>query len=707
MPKSKAAQPKAPVQVSAAEKHQSAKSPLPALLAIYGLTVLIRFVLALLTTINPMSNIDEFLYYGLARSIATKGELLFRGRVADYQYIFYPLVLSPVYMIFQEGAPFYRLLQLWNILLMSLSLFPIYGICRKLIGDQKKALLYAGLAMLAGDFILGEVIYSESIIYPMFFAAVYLTLCCLEHRSWGCSLGLGVLGALLYETKPGAVAFPVVALLILMIDGLRKKDKLSILQNLCGLLVGAAVIVLFQFLLKFAFHAGESGFLSLYEEQLGGTRGDLHLHLFFKGLPQYVYYLILSCGIVCFIVPILHLRSMDRNTRELFWMTLISLAIMIIGTVWTINRFEYATHAIHLRYIGMYIPLIMLFSLVSPDTPETDRKKAKKPEKSPVPWAAVGILAYVAVCALVWGLGGTENSTAMVQEVLSLPYSHKTILSDQLQRIAGCIVALAAAALCYAVIRNRFSRLLKVLPSLILVFLLCGNITSYVLISNSHQNMDGWEEPTAQAADVLKGENYLYVLTNDHYVAYSGLDVGTKTTPYYVKLNNFYNSLYQNNGCYVPYHPTDFLRGTKDGIDSPDVEYIVWDNTAFSMIKPSQYVTDLTPGNPLLHVLKIQKGAPVIDSILANVESNKLETSDPGILIIFNKEQLKGTLKVRMKIHADSQTGMQFFSGAETKTATLHPGTDWYEFEFASPQDAYNFTAESEIGILEYEISNE
>ena len=69
------------------------------------------------------------------RSIATEGKLLFRGQPADYSYILYPLVLSPIYLFFQEGANFYRLIQAWNILLMSSAVFPMYGLCRAMTGD--------------------------------------------------------------------------------------------------------------------------------------------------------------------------------------------------------------------------------------------------------------------------------------------------------------------------------------------------------------------------------------------------------------------------------------------------------------------------------------------------------------------------------------------------------------------------------------------
>ena len=72
------------------------KKHLPAALLFAGI-VIVRFLLALATSTYPVVGIDEFLYSSLGRSIATEGSLLYYGQPADYSYILYPLVLSPVY----------------------------------------------------------------------------------------------------------------------------------------------------------------------------------------------------------------------------------------------------------------------------------------------------------------------------------------------------------------------------------------------------------------------------------------------------------------------------------------------------------------------------------------------------------------------------------------------------------------------------------
>ena len=137
---------------------------------------------------------------------------------------------------------------------------------------------------------------------------------------------------------------------------------------------------------------------------------------------------------------------------------------------------------------------------------------------------------------------------------------------------------------------------------------------------------------------------------------------------------------------------------------TPDTDIFVVDNTVFSMVKLSEYTRELDPENDLLRVLKIQKDKPVFNAVMANVKSNKLEVGDTGVLVLFNSRFTEGQLTIRMKISATEETKMVLFSNVEKHEQPLPVGTDWYEFVFTSPQQAYNFTADSDISVLEYEI---
>ena len=211
-------------------KSKRFRSYLPVLLIYCGF-VIIRFIFSCLTTAMPTVGIDEFLYYSLGRSIATEGRLLFRGQPALYNYFIYPLFLSPVYMIFPEGADFYRIIQCWNAILMNLGVFPIYALCRKTLRNDKRALWVSAAFLLFPDFSLSEFIFSEAVIYPLFFWLVYLIYLQLEEKKLSRFIGIGILGAVLYYTKPGAVVPAVVSLLFFLIHGLVRKERRETIEQ--------------------------------------------------------------------------------------------------------------------------------------------------------------------------------------------------------------------------------------------------------------------------------------------------------------------------------------------------------------------------------------------------------------------------------------------------------------------------------------------
>ena len=139
---------------------------------IYATAVLIRYGLAIYTHVYTTVIIDEHLYYSIARSIANGEGLLFLGQPADYSSILYPLIISPIYL-FPEGTNYFRLIQLWNILLMNLSIIPLYGLARDIIGNRKTAVVTAAICLLAPDMMLGGFVMSEAILFPLICAMMY------------------------------------------------------------------------------------------------------------------------------------------------------------------------------------------------------------------------------------------------------------------------------------------------------------------------------------------------------------------------------------------------------------------------------------------------------------------------------------------------------------------------------------------------------
>ena len=80
------------------QKFFSSHKPWFVVLLLYFLGVIIRFILALLYRHGPTVQIDESLYINIAKSLAANEGLTYRSQPVPYMYIFYPLLLVPLYL---------------------------------------------------------------------------------------------------------------------------------------------------------------------------------------------------------------------------------------------------------------------------------------------------------------------------------------------------------------------------------------------------------------------------------------------------------------------------------------------------------------------------------------------------------------------------------------------------------------------------------
>ena len=667
----------------------------------YFAVVAARFILALATSAYPTVSVDEFLYYSIARSIASEGKLLFRGQPADYSYILYPLCLSPVYLIFQEGADYYRLIQLWNILIMTSAVFPIYGLFHAMLKDHR-ALILTMVALLLPEFILGQYIFSEVIIYPLFYTVLYLAYLYIANKKEVNILFIGLAGALLYYAKPGAMVPAAVFLIVFLSRAIKNKDIRQVLFCIAGIVVFASVFVAFQLVLKYVF-GYNGGILSIYKMQVGNDYG-WHWVVFFKAIPAYVYYFILSCGIIGFAYPCTVFKYWDKEHKRFAGAVLISLAVMIIGTAWTINRHEYASETIHLRYISMYIPLFLLFSLL-PQPIKNDQKKANQRPSC----ILTVLLVFLAVYSIVCGIGVKAGNSACYP-FMSLSV---ILLQNNLPETLQLVFIIAVIACCTAVYlmieKNKKNRDQNFLPHIcagIMVALMLVNVIfDYVLL---RQKIDfKAASQMTEARSVLKDKDYIYVYTDERVMDY-GLDINSRNNISSVTLNDMFNHLYTDHGAFIPFIP-DASRGMLPSLPLHDTDTIVLDRTVFPLVKLSDdgTVKTLFSDNQIC-IARISPDKPMVSSIIGNIKKLELQKGTTGILVIYDTGLLSQPLKMRFNIQSDAAQMFTIFSDSETHSVSLTPGRQWYEIVFDRPQTAYNFSVEeANIILYGYELSRQ
>ena len=651
------------------------------LASIYLAMVLLRAILAVTGILYPRVMIDEMLYCNIARSIANGEGLLFMGQQADYSYILYPLVLAPVYAIFPYGANFYNIIQCWNAALMGLSVFPIFALAKAITNNQNKALGIAFLSLLMPDFILNGYILSESIVYPLFFVLIYCVYQYICAPKTARALLIGVLGALLYQAKPGHIAPAAVALGLCLVWAIRKKELRFVWHFLSGAVAMALLIGAFALVLRFGFSQQSESALSIYSSQVSydASRDAETLKgqagAFLKGVFLSPYYVFLASGGLVMMLPFMFRRQMSADRQTLLNFSAISLGVTIIGTAWVVNRPEYGTFLIHMRYYAMYIPLFLMLGLADGKPQAAYGKKKHEPDKRcGIPMVA--FLAYIVLCSLAFGVkSGIHERISMI---VNLSVGVIRAMPDGIALISSIVLALLCALLYWLVRKWQYSRLRTLSVALLALCLLANNIANYASLDSDADVVNA----SAEASEALAGEDFVMVIRSSTLTYYSLLDVNSKNTNYVITINDLFNNLSINHGVYRPHVPEQY-RGMAAVSETPDIKYLALDASAYRFVKLSGAAQALTDEAGALVLIKIPRGERCADSVMGGVLDYTLPRTATGYIRVFDTEVTSGRLT--LDIDVDVASELTISCGSQTETLVLAPGRADYTLELTGP----------------------
>jgi Dolichyl-phosphate-mannose-protein mannosyltransferase len=116
----------------------------------------------------PVVLCDEFIYSGLARSLAQHGRYAYRG-VPSHQSFLYPLLIAPAWLSHSMTTT-YGIAKAVGASSMTLVAVPVYLWARRLVGPSH-ALLAAGLTLLLPAFFYSGILMTEAVFLPAFVLA--------------------------------------------------------------------------------------------------------------------------------------------------------------------------------------------------------------------------------------------------------------------------------------------------------------------------------------------------------------------------------------------------------------------------------------------------------------------------------------------------------------------------------------------------------
>lgn len=195
--------------------------------------------------VAPFIMVDELIYSELARSLVDDGAFAVRGASASGYSLLYPVLIAPVYALFESLPHSYGAVKTLNAVVMSSAAIPAFLIARR-VARARLALLAAVLAVAVPSMAYTGTVMTENLYYPVFLLAVLGLLRVLEEPGSGrVAVLLGLL-AVAYAVRSQSVALvPAVltAPLLLVLFDRRGLAGLRRYGRLFGVILGGAVLV--------------------------------------------------------------------------------------------------------------------------------------------------------------------------------------------------------------------------------------------------------------------------------------------------------------------------------------------------------------------------------------------------------------------------------------------------------------------------------
>ena len=209
-------------------------------------STIVRAILAR-DLVAPFIMVDEIIWSEVARGIADAGEPLLRDEPDPGYSIVYPLLISPVYILFESLPDAYAGVKTLNALIMSLAAVPAFFLARRVVRDGL-ALLAALMAIAIPSMAYTGTVMTENAFYPLFLVVALVLVFVLERPTPLLVVALLALVGLAFATRVQTVAIAAAVLLapvvLAVFEGRGLGTTISRFRWLYGIVAGSALAVL-------------------------------------------------------------------------------------------------------------------------------------------------------------------------------------------------------------------------------------------------------------------------------------------------------------------------------------------------------------------------------------------------------------------------------------------------------------------------------
>ncbi len=602
------------------------------ILLLYLVSFLVHCVLNIVVNEGPTVIIDEGLYPNIARSLAWEGKIAFRSQPVNYPYILYPILLVPVYWLNRLlGGDIYRYVQVFNTLLITSSVIPAWFFALDFTKNKQKAFYTALLVSLMPDMIMGGYEMTESLIWPFALWLLYFSYRWYTEGKTSFGLLTALFTGLMFFSKPGAVAFGAVLLIMQLILSLKNKTnqiRSAILSIALLLVLIAAIYALYIF-----GFGQEKTILGLYNKQTSEWNPkDIFVAIEATSLLAFLF--IFACGGIFVLLPLVFLKKYESEKRNYIIASLLGMVAVIIGTAVFVVPYKWNSSLgrlpLHMRYCSMFIPAFFVFT-ISLELPARELKDRKAVNIALIIFAILSIFPG-ARSGFVPGKTGTVDSVV-------LSSFHTT---NRLNGTASGWIA-TIAMICFIVyfffgLKKGWEKsLLKDSVYFFMGFMLfnaiCVHINAAVPIPPTIR------KDANEVNSIIKDHESMGITQRYYDDVYSyWLDCHLNAPMQQVTNEQIFLKMDESNGIYTPFIPIEQAPNINNH-STPDTDTFVLGMTVGEQLKLSDNVKAHKTANGHFTIVEIVPGEKWIDSMIYGLTDYKLHQDKTAYLQIYTEDQ--------------------------------------------------------------------
>lgn len=638
---------------------------------LFFLSVGVRFTLAYFFRHGPSVTIDESLYINIAKSLAAGEGIAYRDQPVPYLYILYPLLLTPLYL-FPLPFDLYRVVQLYNAVLISSSLFPVYLFAKDFSGCKKKALLASLFTLLMPDMQMVGFLMTESLIWPLFLWLIFFAYRLYFAKDHQLLYGVltGLFTALLFWTKPGALAMGLILLFAVLFLGDKQQKRTCRPAALAGLGTCTVFILLFYVLYTAVFGYALS-ILGLYSKQLTTISAKWFAAVAEFSLLQLLLFAI-ACGGILFVLPYVFLRKYEKHQQRFLFAFTLGLVVTAIGTAALVDMFlwngSFTNPQLHLRYMAMYVPVMVVFSLSLP-----------LPEEKSKPLAAALLAVAIFTAFPSAFVGFVEGESTYIDSLALSAWLKPEFLPYITGIILSAVTVLFSLYISLRAFRGGLSAALKIqILSFFVFFLLYNNVCGYIAC-NIHQDLYNYRNDAMQLNSLLEDSSEKVLLITGSYddpPSYL-LEARLRKPQQFVTADALITSLSETSGIYTPFTPEDENPNVGNH-STTDTDTFVFTTSALPYVELSP-LSDIQESEngayTLVHLP--DSSSPLLATALSGISLHSLPEDAQAKLIVFD-DTLYRNDKLTFHLAAAAETGsaeLLFENDGSTESVSLSEKT--------------------------------